>query len=326
MNRPHMIERPTPTWLDANDALGSAVKQVAALSPSFNWVGIYVLDGDTLELGPYIGAPTEHTRIKVGVGVCGTAVARNEDLNVPDVTAADNYLACSVETQSELVVLIHDQAGASPRPDRHRQPHAKRLQSPVASGGQANRTGPWGLLAEAGSQEGTSMMTRRQLITAGLAGTAAAITATWRTSTCRRGTGLRSHAHGCRVEEAADTQPICGAAARGDRAPVLQSAAPRGAARHLRVCGLRPRPVLLHDEVRQPHGMAELLGAARQGGDHRARPLGRHGPNRRQLPALRRPPGPRVRRWSEADRTALLHERRGDDVQARHHLTPPARP
>ena len=64
-----------------------------------------------LELGPYIGAPTEHTRIKVGVGVCGTAVARNEDLNVPDVTASDNYLACSVETQSELVVLVRDQDG-----------------------------------------------------------------------------------------------------------------------------------------------------------------------------------------------------------------------
>ena len=107
-----MTKRQAPTWLDANDALGSTVKQVTALSPAFNWVGIYVLNGDTLELGPYIGAPTEHTRITVGVGVCGTAVARNEDLNVPDVTTSDNYLACSVETQSELVVLIRDQDGA----------------------------------------------------------------------------------------------------------------------------------------------------------------------------------------------------------------------
>jgi len=57
----------------------------------------------------YIGAPTEHTRIEVGVGVCGTAVARNEDMNVPDVTATDNYLACSLETKSELVVLIRSQ-------------------------------------------------------------------------------------------------------------------------------------------------------------------------------------------------------------------------
>jgi GAF domain-containing protein len=82
------------------------VSYVSTISPAFNWVGIYVLRGDTLELGPYIGAATEHTRIKVGVGVCGTAVARNQDINVPDVTGIDNYLACSVETASELVVLI----------------------------------------------------------------------------------------------------------------------------------------------------------------------------------------------------------------------------
>jgi len=86
--------------------LTSAVQYLSGFSPKFNWVGVYILRGDTLELGPYIGAKTEHARIKVGVGVCGTAVARNEDLNVPDVTAVDNYLACSVDTQSELVVLI----------------------------------------------------------------------------------------------------------------------------------------------------------------------------------------------------------------------------
>ncbi len=103
--------RPQPAWLSPTDVLGSAVTHVAAISPSFNWTGIYILRGDTLELVPYIGAPTEHTRITVGVGVCGTAVARNEDLNVPDVSASDNYLACSVETQSELVVLIHDRSG-----------------------------------------------------------------------------------------------------------------------------------------------------------------------------------------------------------------------
>jgi L-methionine (R)-S-oxide reductase len=99
-------------WLDPADLLGSAVRHVKSLSPRFNWVGIYVLKGDTLELGPYIGAPTEHTRIKVGVGVCGTAVAEDRDLNVPDVTQTANYLACSVETKSELVVLIRDRTGA----------------------------------------------------------------------------------------------------------------------------------------------------------------------------------------------------------------------
>jgi len=106
-----MNERRAPAWYRSGSALQSAVAHLAATFASFNWVGIYVLRGDTLELGPYIGAPTEHTRIKVGVGVCGTAVARNEDMNVPDVHALDNYLACSLETASELVALIRDGEG-----------------------------------------------------------------------------------------------------------------------------------------------------------------------------------------------------------------------
>jgi GAF domain-containing protein len=100
-----------PAWYHASDILGSAVRHLTTISSRFNWVGIYLLKGDTLELGPFIGAPTDHTHIKVGVGVCGTAVARNEDLNVPDVHAVDNYLACSLETASELVVLIRDREG-----------------------------------------------------------------------------------------------------------------------------------------------------------------------------------------------------------------------
>jgi GAF domain-containing protein len=106
-----MSNRTLPAWYEPEAALGSAVKHLAARFPRFNWVGIYVLNGETLELGPYIGAPTEHTHIRVGVGVCGTAVARNQDMNVPDVTSLENYLACSVETASELVVLIRDREG-----------------------------------------------------------------------------------------------------------------------------------------------------------------------------------------------------------------------
>jgi L-methionine (R)-S-oxide reductase len=105
------VESEGPASYQLHAILTSAVRYVSGLSPKFNWVGVYILRGDTLELGPYIGAPTEHTRIKVGVGVCGTAVARNEDMNVPDVAAADNYLACSVDTQSELVVLIRNGDG-----------------------------------------------------------------------------------------------------------------------------------------------------------------------------------------------------------------------
>jgi L-methionine (R)-S-oxide reductase len=80
---------------------------VHELDPRFHWTGIYELFPDnTLRLGPYIGAPTEHVFIGVGNGVCGTAVAEKRNMNVPDVRCISNYLACSSETRSELVVLI----------------------------------------------------------------------------------------------------------------------------------------------------------------------------------------------------------------------------
>jgi L-methionine (R)-S-oxide reductase len=105
------ISEDQPVWYQPESPLGSAVRYVAGLSPKFNWVGIYVLKGKTLELGPFIGAETDHRRIPVGRGVCGTAVAENADQNVPDVSAHGNYLACSTETKSELVVLVRGAEG-----------------------------------------------------------------------------------------------------------------------------------------------------------------------------------------------------------------------
>src|SRR5436309_2515723 len=64
------------------------------------------LHDDALALEAFAGRETEHTRIPVGTGVCGTAVATGEDQNVADVRAVGNYLACNLETRSELVVLI----------------------------------------------------------------------------------------------------------------------------------------------------------------------------------------------------------------------------
>ena len=109
--KPVEISPEWPVWYDPAAPMAGAVRYVAALSPRFNWVGIYVLKGNYLELGPFIGAPSEHTRIRVGQGVCGTAVAENADQNVPDVRERANYLACSLETRSELVVLIRDRTG-----------------------------------------------------------------------------------------------------------------------------------------------------------------------------------------------------------------------
>ncbi len=87
--------------------LASAVEGVHELDPRFHWTGIYELfPDDVLRLGPFLGAPTDHVFIGVGRGVCGTAVAERRNMNIPDVTKIENYLACSSETRSELVVLI----------------------------------------------------------------------------------------------------------------------------------------------------------------------------------------------------------------------------
>ena len=64
------------------------------------------LDNNELHLEAFSGRATEHTRIAVGHGVCGTAVATGEDQNVGDVRARENYIACNLFTRSELVVLI----------------------------------------------------------------------------------------------------------------------------------------------------------------------------------------------------------------------------
>lgn len=90
-----------------SDLLGLAVRLLHESDPRFDWTGIYELGDDgILRLGPFEGAPTDHTEIPVGRGVCGTAVAEGRDVNVPDVRELENYLACSLETRSELVVLI----------------------------------------------------------------------------------------------------------------------------------------------------------------------------------------------------------------------------
>lgn len=92
---------------DDRDALGrAAVRAIRETLPQASWAGIYWLEGQELVLGPYEGPETEHTRIPVGTGVCGSAVAKDEDVVVDDVRALDNYLACSADVRSEIVALI----------------------------------------------------------------------------------------------------------------------------------------------------------------------------------------------------------------------------
>ena len=83
-----------------------AADRIRAAGPPYTSVYLYMLHGGELELEAFSGRVTDHTRIAVGQGVCGTAVATGEDQNVGDVRAVGNYLACNLETRSELVVLI----------------------------------------------------------------------------------------------------------------------------------------------------------------------------------------------------------------------------
>jgi GAF domain-containing protein len=77
----------------------------------FDWCGIYRLEGDELVLDVYVGEETDHVRIQVGEGVCGTAVAQDRNQVIYDVREISNYLSCSVATRSEIVVLIRNLDG-----------------------------------------------------------------------------------------------------------------------------------------------------------------------------------------------------------------------
>jgi L-methionine (R)-S-oxide reductase len=83
-----------------------AADRIQAAGPPYTSVYLYMLHGAELVLEAFAGRETDHTRIAVGHGVCGTAVATGRDQNVSDVRAISNYIACNTFTRSELVVLI----------------------------------------------------------------------------------------------------------------------------------------------------------------------------------------------------------------------------
>ena len=76
--------------------------------PHYNWVGFYFRNGEKKELkiGPYAGAHTDHTIIPFGKGICGQVAVSNENFVVADVNSQDNYIACSINVKSEIVVPL----------------------------------------------------------------------------------------------------------------------------------------------------------------------------------------------------------------------------
>ena len=89
-----------------DSAMRQTVRLLKDAIPYYTWVGIYLLDGDELALGPFAGKPSPHTRIPLGNGICGAAATERQTIVVDDVNADPRYLACSIETKSEIVVPI----------------------------------------------------------------------------------------------------------------------------------------------------------------------------------------------------------------------------
>jgi GAF domain-containing protein len=91
----------------ADDPLATAVQVLQEGFEHYSWVGIYLVEGDDLVLGPWQGPEaTEHVRIPVGQGVCGAAAASGVTEIVDDVNADPRYLSCFPSTRSEIVVPI----------------------------------------------------------------------------------------------------------------------------------------------------------------------------------------------------------------------------
>ena len=98
--------------LNDHTDINSALKQICILLDQkidyYNWTGFYLADPSKkiLNIGPYVGEETEHTKIPYGKGICGQAAETNETFLVPDVSMQGNYLACSIKTKSEIVVPV----------------------------------------------------------------------------------------------------------------------------------------------------------------------------------------------------------------------------
>jgi L-methionine (R)-S-oxide reductase len=101
------VERILNRGGDADEVLRRVVEVLHDRCGHYSWVGIYLVEGDDLVLGPWQGPQaTEHVRIPIGEGICGAAAASGRTELVDDVNADPRYLACFASTRSEIVVPI----------------------------------------------------------------------------------------------------------------------------------------------------------------------------------------------------------------------------
>jgi putative methionine-R-sulfoxide reductase with GAF domain len=102
-----------------DERLFNWIQEAREIDPDIcDWIGVYLkasyyLDEESTDLilGPYIGADTEHTRIPISKGICGLALREEKTANIPDVKSHEDYISCSLETKSELVIPLKDKEG-----------------------------------------------------------------------------------------------------------------------------------------------------------------------------------------------------------------------
>jgi L-methionine (R)-S-oxide reductase len=103
-----VIEITTDASISREEKLLNICELLSSSIDYYNWVGFYFANHETktLHLGPYVGAETDHTVIPFGRGICGQVAESNANFVVPNVTAQDNYIACSLTVKSEIVVPL----------------------------------------------------------------------------------------------------------------------------------------------------------------------------------------------------------------------------
>ena len=106
--KPKVTEITSNSALSREDKLLKICEFLRDSIEYYNWVGFYFANQETqtLHLGPYVGAATDHSVIPFGKGICGQVAVSNENFVVPDVAAQDNYIACSFTVKSEIVVPL----------------------------------------------------------------------------------------------------------------------------------------------------------------------------------------------------------------------------
>ena len=110
------LDELAPFALSVEALMTLIVRRLKERVPHYDWVGFYMIEtGDrpdeeaVLVLGPYVGAPTPHTRIPLDQGICGAAAASGKTIIVDNVAADPRYLSCSIDTKSEIVVPVRVQ-------------------------------------------------------------------------------------------------------------------------------------------------------------------------------------------------------------------------